>query len=229
MDEKGLSLLTRAVSLVEMPLSESQLHLLERYYQEIVRWNEKINLLSRSTLEETLLKNFLDSLMVGRFLLPGEGPMLDLGTGGGFPGIPLKIAYDTLNVFLLEASRKKTSFLKHVIRTLQLKGITVLHGRAEELARQEAYQGAFGAVISKAAFKLPQFLTLSALFLAPDGVLLALKGEDMQEEIQAAAPAAAASGLYLSASHAYTLPLTGDRHTILIYKKASRHPSAFSG
>ncbi|MDP2268333.1 MAG: 16S rRNA (guanine(527)-N(7))-methyltransferase RsmG [Deltaproteobacteria bacterium] len=177
-----------------VPLGEKQLDLFCRYYREIMSWNEKINLLSRSSSEDTLLKNFIDSLTAVQFLRERENRILDMGSGGGFPGIPLKIACSTLQVSLLEASRKKTSFLKHIIRTLQLEKITVIHERAENLPDQESCRNSFDIVISKAAFKLPQFITLGASFLRPGGILMAMKGADISDELAAAQPAAAAAG-----------------------------------
>src|SRR3972149_3208260 len=220
MHENWPQLLLQAASDLGINLTEEQVLLFTHYYREITAWNEKINLLSRSSSGDILLKNFIDSLTPLPFLSHKKSTLLDMGSGGGFPGIPLKIACDTLKVSLLESARKKTSFLKHLIRTLQLPKITVIHGRAENLQTNGAYRNTFDVVISKAVFKLPEFLLLGACFLAPSGILIAMKGEKVREEIDAANPAAAASGLYLSGSHSVTLPVTGDRRRILIYKKA---------
>ena len=220
MEENWSQLLARAASSLGVPLTEEQLHLFTLYYREIITWNEKINLLSRSSAGDTLRKNFIDSLAVAPFL-PSEGcRLLDMGSGGGFPGIPLKIAREGLQVSLLEASRKKTSFLKHVVRKLQLKDITVLHDRAENLLGDEACRGSFDALVSQATFKLPQLLALGAPFLAGGGVLIAMKSANIGAELAAAEPAAAAAGLSLAASRKLILPLTGDRRLILIYQKA---------
>ncbi len=212
--------LLQAASLMGVLLGEKQLDLFNRYYQEIMRWNEKINLLSRSSAEDTLLKNLIDSLTAVQFLPERESRVLDMGSGGGFPGIPLKIACPTLQVSLLEASRKKASFLKHILRTLQLAEITVIHERAESLRSRESCRNSFDTVISKAAFKLPQLLTLGAAFLRPGGILMAMKGADISDELAEAQPAAAAAELLLTASHTLTLPVTGDRRQILIYTRA---------
>jgi 16S rRNA (guanine527-N7)-methyltransferase len=213
-------LLVEAAASMNVVLGENQLDLFMRYYQEIMGWNEKINLLSRSSAEVTLLKNFIDSLTAVQFLPERESRVLDMGSGGGFPGIPLKIACPALQVSLLEASRKKASFLKHILRTLQLAEITVIHERAESLRSRESYRNSFDTVISKAAFKLPLLLTLGAAFLRPGGILMAMKGADISDELAEAQSAAAAAELLLTASHALTLPVTGDRRQILIYTRA---------
>ena len=220
MHENWLQLLVQAASSMGVCLGEKQLDLFKLYHQEIMNWNEKINLLSRSSVEDTLLKNFVDSLTAVQFLPQREGCILDMGSGGGFPGIPLKIACSTLQVSLLEASRKKTSFLKHIIRTLQLTGISVIHERAENLPARESFRNGFDAVISKAAFKLPQLLTLGADFLRPGGILVALKSTQISDELAEAQTAAAAAGMLLTAAHVLTLPITEDQRQILIYTKA---------
>jgi 16S rRNA (guanine527-N7)-methyltransferase len=220
MQGNWLQQLARAASLMGIPLGEKQLDLFSRYYQEILSWNEKINLLSRSSAEDTLLKNFIDSLTALPFLPGQESRVLDMGSGGGFPGIPLKIACPTLHVSLLEASRKKASFLKHILRTLQLTDITVIHERAENLLNKDFCQHSFDVVISKAAFKLPQFLFLGAAFLHPGGILMAMKSADIGDELAEAQPVAVTAGLLLTASPALTLPVTGERRQILIYAKA---------
>lgn len=220
MEENWPQLLVHAATGLRVILEERQLRLFTRYHQELTAWNEKINLFSRTAPDDSLLKHFIDSLTAAAFLPHRESTVLDMGSGGGLPGIPLKIAVETLKISLLEASRKKTSFLKHVIHMLQLTGATVIHNRAERLMGDEAYRESFDVVISKAAFKLPQFLSLGAFFLAPGGILIAMKGVETREETKEAEPAAAGAGLCLSASHAVTLPVTGDQRTILIYKKA---------
>lgn len=219
MGKNSLPFLAQAAAGLGIILTERQADLFARYHQELTLWNEKINLFSRSSAGETLLKNFLDSLAAVPFLPPQGSAVLDMGSGGGFPGIPLKIARDNLKVTLLEASRRKASFLKHAIRTLSLAETSVIHDRAENLQGSDSYRNMFDVVISQAAFKLPQFLTLGAFPLAPEGVLIAMKGAHASEELEEAMPVAAASGLYLSASHSFVLPITGDQRTILIFKK----------
>ena len=181
MREDLARLLVQAAAEGGILLEEEQGLLFTRYFQEIIAWNEKINLLSRRSSEDVLLANAIDSLTVLRSIPSQEGALLDLGSGGGFPGIPLKIARPELKVTLLESSRKKTSFLKHIIRVLPLRETMVIHDRVENLLANEAYKDAFDVVISKAAFKLPPFLMWGAFFLAPGGILIAMKGDDIRQ------------------------------------------------
>lgn len=220
MEESWPRLLTYAATSLKIKLEERQLHLFTRYHRELAAWNAKINIFSRNATDNFLLEHFIDSLAIAALLPHRESTVLDMGSGGGFPGIPLKIAIETLKIYLLEASRKKTSFLKHIIRTLQLTGVTVIHKRAESLRDDGSYRGSFDVVVSKAAFKLPQLLSLGAFFLAPEGILIAMKGAEIEKEKKEAESAAAEAGLYLAAFQVATLPVAGNRRTILIYKKA---------
>lgn len=221
MDENRARILRLAAADMGIRLDEKQIDLFNRYHGEIGVWNKKINLLSRSSTEDTFLKNCLDSLSVIPFLPHRGCSILDMGSGGGFPGIPLKIAVDTLNVSLLEASRKKTSFLNHVIRALSLSGIRVIHERVENIQRDGAYAGLFEAVISKAAFKLPQFIAMGAPLLSPGGALIAMKGVRMDEEMKDAELSASDYGMRLSSIHTIKLPHTGEERRILIYDFSS--------
>ncbi len=221
MREDLARLLVQAAAEMGILLEEKQVLLFTHYFQELIAWNKKINLLSRRSSEDVLLTNAIDSLTALRSISRKDGALLDLGSGGGFPGIPLKIALPELKVTLLESSRKKTSFLKHITRMLPLPETMVIHDRVENLLGNEAFKEAFDVVISKAAFKLPPFLSWGTFFLNPGGVLIAMKGENSGEEIEEANQSASASGLYLADSQPVTLPVTGHKRRILIYRKST--------
>jgi 16S rRNA (guanine527-N7)-methyltransferase len=167
--------------------------------RELLRWNEKINLTAITAAREIAVKHFLDALTAGSEL-PDTGTLLDVGTGAGFPGIPLKIIQPCLDVVLIDASRKKVSFLKHVLRLLELKGLDAHHLRADELvlqikepdpnARQAAGEplprGApFDVVISRALASLNDFVRLSLPLVRRNGRIIALKGRVSDSEIDA--------------------------------------------
>ena len=110
--------------------------------------------------------------------------MIDIGCGAGFPGIPLKIALPSLEVYLLEAHRKKVSFLKHILRLLNISTAHLLHDRAENIIQTDSWKEKFDIVISRATFKLDRLLALSEFFLAPEGRLIALKGPNVAQEFK---------------------------------------------
>jgi 16S rRNA (guanine527-N7)-methyltransferase len=168
--------------IIEIQLDHTQNHLFAIHAIELIKWNHKINITTITDPVEVASNHFLDSLVPAR-LIPPEAAMLDIGSGGGFPGIPLKVILPKLSVTLIDASRKKTSFLKHVIRTLKLENIEALHMRAEDLAIQPRYINRFDVIISRALSALDAFVLLALPLLKNRGVIIALKGEIDKSEL----------------------------------------------
>jgi 16S rRNA (guanine527-N7)-methyltransferase len=148
---------------------------------ELIRWNRKINLTAITDPLEVAVKHFLDSLPAVRHI-PPNATLLDIGSGGGFPGLPLKILKPSLSITLIDASRKKVTFLKHIIRTLKLDNIEALHRRAEELAVDARYVNRFDVIISRAFSALDHLFKLALPLLAEGGSVIAFKGEVEQDE-----------------------------------------------
>jgi len=161
---------------IEIDLDHTQNRLFSIHAIELIKWTQKINITTITDPIEVASNHFLDSLVPAQFI-PPEATLLDIGSGGGFPGIPLKVILPQLSVTLIDASRKKTSFLKHVVRTLKLDNIEALHLRAEELAIQPSYMNRFDVIISRALTSLGAFVRLALPLLADGGVIIALKGE----------------------------------------------------
>lgn len=149
---------------------------------ELLQWTKKINITNIIEPLEIAVKHFLDSLIPAVMVPPGA-VLLDIGSGGGFPGIPLKVFIPSLSVTLIDASRKKVSFLKHVIRTLKLDKTEALHCRAEDLTSDPIYSGRFDVIISRALTSLEFFVRLALPLLAEQGSIIALKGEANQQEL----------------------------------------------
>lgn len=164
-------------------LSDAQLNQFALYHKELLSWNVKINLISRKSTQEITSRHFMDSLSVVRFIDRPNARILDIGSGGGFPGIPLKIAIPALEMHLLESNRKKTSFLKHIIRQLKLAGAQVIHERAQKATEDKKRLEYYDYVVSRAAFHLADLAMLSAPFLTPKGKFIAMKGEDVESEV----------------------------------------------
>ena len=200
-------------------LTDRELSLFSAYYRELLVWNKKINLVSANSAPDIPVKHIIDSLTPLPFITNKSGTLLDIGTGGGFPGIPLKIALPSLKVFLLESSRKKTSFLKHIIRILNLDDITVIHDRVENIVADDVYRGRFDVIISRATFKLPVLLQISTFFPVNDGIVMAMKGKSLTNELKDAVEISDALGLAFMACHEMRLPVTQDIRQIVIFKK----------
>jgi len=219
MEQDISEILSDAANTLGITLGARELSQFAAYYNELLGWNKKINLVSVKSDLDIPIKHFIDSLTLLPFIKNKTGRLLDIGSGAGFPGIPLKIILDSLKVSLLESSRKKTSFLKHIIRSLNLTDISVIHNRAESLMENETHRGCFDVVASRATFKLRDFLQMGAFFLSGNGTLIAMKGKKAAEEQTEAAGIAQNLGLKYISSHEITLPIMGDFRRIIIYEK----------
>jgi 16S rRNA (guanine527-N7)-methyltransferase len=150
---------------------------------ELMKWNQKTNLTAITDPFEVAVKHFLDSIVPVK-IIPSNASLLDIGSGGGFPGIPLKISLPSLSVTLIDASRKKVSFLKHIIRILELKNIDALHIRAEEFANKPGIAKTFDVIISRALSSMTSFALTALPFLKKEGVIIAMKGNVSGDDIQ---------------------------------------------
>lgn len=168
-------LLAEGAACFDLQLSEAQLDLFQAYAQELLAWNRRINLTTIISPADVALKHFVDSL-AGAGDLQSGWRVIDLGSGGGFPGIPLKIIRPDLTITLVDAVRKKTSFQKQACRQLGLAGIKAVHARIEGLAHAPDHMGAYDAVVTRALTDLPGLCQFSAPLLTPEGVIIAYRG-----------------------------------------------------
>ena len=155
----------------------------ELYLKELLKWNQKINLTAIRSEKGIVLKHFLDSLSVSPYL-PKYSSILDIGSGAGFPGIPLKIIQPTLEMTLVDSVRKKVDFQRHIIRTLGLKGIEAIHDRVQDKKILQSLGGKFDIILSRAFSDLRTFLVLSFPFLKKEGKVIAMKGGVDDKEIR---------------------------------------------
>jgi 16S rRNA (guanine527-N7)-methyltransferase len=150
---------------------------------ELLKWNQKTNLTAITNPFEVAVKHFLDSIMPIK-IIPQNASMLDIGSGGGFPGIPLKICLPHLSVTMIDASRKKVSFLKHMIRTLELENIDALHIRAEAFVGKPGVEDKFNIIISRALSSMSTFVLTAFPILKKNGVIIAMRGNVSNDDIQ---------------------------------------------
>jgi 16S rRNA (guanine527-N7)-methyltransferase len=212
--------LTIAAQEIGIEIGDREIRSFLAYHRELLVWSRRMNLVSQKSLNNVPIKHFIDSLTAVPCIENPKGSLLDIGAGAGFPGIPLKIALLTLQVTLVEASHRKGSFLKQVVRILGLQEIQVVTARAEQLLADHAFQGAFDYVISRATFKLPEYLSRCSGFLSPTGMLIAMKGPSVEPELETARFALQEAGLKLTSQRTFRLPILGAERKILIFQKA---------
>ncbi|MCE5265821.1 MAG: 16S rRNA (guanine(527)-N(7))-methyltransferase RsmG [Deltaproteobacteria bacterium] len=219
MDEEAIKTLSDGAAAIGVCLGAAELDRFACYHREILLWNRRINLVSERSSQEIVIRHFLDSLTPAPFLDQPAGAMIDLGSGGGFPGIPLRIALPGLRLSLVEISRKKSSFLSHAVRVLGLEGVQVIRERVEALSAGGGLSGRFDSVISRAAFKLPDLVRTAAFFLKPGGQLVAMKGPDPGEEMAETEPILEAAGMAFTACRSVRPPGADSSRNIIIYNR----------
>jgi len=212
-------ILSEASNSIGITLGEKEIALFQEYYRILLFWNNKINLVSIKSDIDVPVKHFIDSMIPLRFIENKESSIIDIGTGAGFPGIPMKIAANRLKLSLVDSSRKKMSFLKHLIRKLQLVNTTTVNRRAELIINEDIYRENFDIIISRASFKLPQFLKTGHHFIHTGGILIAMKGINIEAELRQAEKISRTVGLEYYARHEIRLPITQDTRNIIIFKK----------
>jgi len=210
---------------VGVDIDGTKVDLLSRYAIELIAWNRKINLTAIKDPEEIAEKHFIDSAVLTK-AIPIGASLLDIGSGGGFPGIVLKVINPSLSVTLLDSSLKKINFLKHIIRTLGLKNIQALHIRGEDLAAKNNFSNSFDVITSRAFSSLDKFITMAIPILSERGIILAMKGDNISGEIEAldslsltlSGESVICSDYFDIKTIKYTLPYTDAKRSIVILK-----------
>jgi 16S rRNA (guanine527-N7)-methyltransferase len=212
-------------------LTPEQLEKFEIYYRELIDWNKRINLTSITDYEEVQVKHFLDSLTVTLAMQPiDEGKVLnviDIGTGAGLPGIPLKIVFPNINLTLLEATGKKAKFLEHLVDRLGLDKVEIAVGRAEEIARDAQYREKFDLVLSRAVASLPALVELTLPFCTVGGCCIAQKKGDIGREVERALKAMAVVGGSLREVKSIELEELNDKRCLIIIDKVKSTPAEY--
>ena len=216
MKERGRELLSHGAAELGVELSPAELGRFYRFAAELQKWSRKINLTAITADEEIAVKHFLDSLtllkVVGR-----KGHLLDIGSGGGFPAIPLKIACHDLRVTSVDAVEKKVIFQRHAARLLGLHGFEALHARGEELAGHHA--GAFDWVVSRAFSDIPTFVRIALPLLKVHGKIVAMKGRGGREEARTVESSLVDLGVRVTDIVEFRLPISGDARALIVMER----------
>ncbi|NMB26493.1 MAG: 16S rRNA (guanine(527)-N(7))-methyltransferase RsmG [Tissierellia bacterium] len=198
------------------------------YKKLLKEWNQKINITSITDDVEIDIKHFIDSITpLNTNLFEGKVKVIDIGTGGGFPGVPLKIIKEDLDMVLLDSLNKRIKFLNEVINTIELKGITTIHGRAEELGRDKKHREIYDIAISRAVASLNTLSEYSLPFIKVGGYFISMKGPDVDEELGEAEKGIKILGGKIKDKKIVTLPFSDITHSLIIIEKIKETPTKY--
>ena len=209
---------------LEILISDVQAEQFYNYMELLLEWNEKMNLTAITEPEEVILKHFIDSITIIPYLEDSE-KILDIGTGAGFPGIPLKILEENKEFTLLDSLNKRINFLQTVINSLKLNKIQAVHGRAEEFIKNQ--REIYDIVTSRAVARLNVLIEYMLPFVKVGGKCICMKSVDIQEEIEEAKRAIKLLGGEIEKIDDIILPNSDIKRKIVIIKKINATPSKY--
>jgi 16S rRNA (guanine527-N7)-methyltransferase len=227
-----VSVLAEAARGIGIELTPAQMAAFDQFGAALREGNRRANLTSITDPREVEIKHFADSLTAALPVLErlkaGQAlRLIDVGAGGGMPGLPLKIAFPSIRLTLLESVAKKTSFLRHALEVLQLLEVEVVQERAETAARDPRHRDTYDWATARALGRLPVVIELCAPFLAPGGLLVAQRKGDLEDEVARAAPAFKALKLWSRAPVPVRLPGLDDGRGLVIGEKYAPTPEEF--
>lgn len=217
-------------------LSDEQINKFQKYYEMLIETNKVMNLTAITGKEEVILKHFVDSISIVKVLpdmikyIDSDNisiKILDLGTGAGFPGIPLKIVFPAIDIVLLDSLNKRINFLNSVIDELKLSGINAIHGRAEEMARNKEYREKFDLCVSRAVANLSTLSEYCLPFIKVNGKFISYKASEIEEEVDNAGKALKILGGNLTTVKKITLPESDIERSFVIIDKAKNTPKTY--
>lgn len=205
---------------LNIDITDEMLSQFQTYYEMLIEKNKVMNLTAITEKEEVIIKHFLDSIAVLKYVDLSNQTVIDIGTGAGFPGIPLKIVRPDLEITLLDSLNKRINFLNEVIDALGLQKINAIHFRAEDAAHNKDYRGQFDFAVSRAVANLATLSEYCLPFVKVDGCFISYKSGNIEEELENSKNAIFLCGGKLNKTEKFTLPESDhDRSFVLIDKK----------
>lgn len=228
MSEKNIDILLKGVQEFQISLSDKQLEQFLQYYDLLVEWNSFMNLTAITEFEEVCIKHFIDSVSLCKAIDCTQSlSVIDIGTGAGFPGIPLKIAFPDLKITLLDSLGKRVKFLNEVIIQLGLEGIEAFHGRAEDFIKEHQKREAYDLCVSRAVANLATLSEYCLPYVKCGGVFISYKSEKIQEESKTAEKAIQLLGGKIKNQTEFLLPGSDIYRNLFQIEKVKKTPSKY--
>lgn len=216
------------LSAFSITLKKRQICQFLKYYELLTEKNKVMNLTAITEYEEVIKKHFIDSLSISACMdFSKDFTLIDVGTGAGFPGIPLKIVFPNLKITLLDSLRKRVDFLNEVIEELELQEIEAVHGRAEDFAKPEKLRETYDICVSRAVANLSTLSEYCIPFVKVGGVFVSYKSERVTEELESANKAISLLGCRMIERRNFVLPNSDMNRTIVLFQKEKETPKKF--
>lgn len=211
---------------LNIELNEKQINGFYKYMKLLIEWNEKINLTAIIEPKEIILKHFVDSLTINKYI-EKNAKLIDIGTGAGFPGIPLKILRPDISVTLIDSLNKRINFLNEVIKEIRLEKIETIHSRAEEIGKNVKYREKYDISTSRAVANVATLSEYLIPLVKENGKCIYMKGPDIEEELLNGKKAINVLGGEVKKMEEFNLPKTDIKRTIIIINKIKKTPNNY--
>ncbi|MCR4806366.1 MAG: 16S rRNA (guanine(527)-N(7))-methyltransferase RsmG [Lachnospiraceae bacterium] len=215
-------LLKKSLDSLGIKYDEDQIEKFDLFYDLLTDWNKRMNLTAITEYDDVVIKHFVDSILICKFEDLKDKKIIDIGTGAGFPGIPLKIINPSCEILLLDSLNKRIVFLEEVVRELGLKNVRLIHGRAEDLAHKEDFREVFDYAVSRAVSNLSTLSEYCIPFIKTGGFFISYKSEGSDEEIEKARNAIKILGSKIRDIKEYPLPYSDIKRKFVVIEKLEK-------
>ncbi len=211
---------------INIEITDEQIEKFYKYMNLLIEWNEKINLTSIIEPNDIIIKHFVDCGTILKYINNNDN-VIDVGTGAGFPGIPIKILNESLNITLIDSLNKRINFLKEVAEDLNLKNLKIIHGRAEDLAQNKEYREKYDKSVSRAVANLSTLSEYDLPFVKINGQMIAMKGFEIDDELENAKKAINVLGGKVEKVEKFNLIDTDNKRSIIVINKLKPTPKQY--
>ena len=218
--------MNKFLDIIKLTLNDEQIISFYKYMNLLIEKNKVMNLTAITDPEEIIIKHFMDSLTISKYL-EDNSKIIDVGTGAGFPGIPVKMQNDTLEICLLDSLNKRINFLQEVINENKINKIKAIHGRAEDFGQNREYREKYNYAVSRAVAPLNILLEYMMPFVTIGGICICMKGNIQAEEIEKGKNAAAILGGEIIKTERFKLLDTENERAIILVKKTKQTPKIY--